>query len=144
MQTDMRFIFLSQMMAFCGHDIRCANFNEEWVLQKAKENVEKHYPVVRFEWVDKFFLLYFSGYWKKISYFQVGVLENLNMTLTVVEHAMPNIFNGAKQVSNLNTQHYSISPFRAKNHHLQFVPDVLQVQRCQEVQKQECLQTTCQ
>ena len=29
------------MMAFCGHDIRCANFNEEWVLQKAKENVEK-------------------------------------------------------------------------------------------------------
>jgi len=63
----------SQMMAFCGHDIRCANFNEEWVLQKAKENVEKHYPVV-------------------------GVLENLNMTLTVVEQAMPNIFNGAKEM----------------------------------------------
>ena len=66
------------------------------------------------------------------------------MTLTVVEQAMPNIFNGAKEVSRLNTHHYSIWPFGAKNHHLQFVPDVLQVQRCQEVQKQECLQTTCQ
>ena len=35
-----------QMMAFCGHDHWCTEFNSNRVLQKAKENVEKYYPVV--------------------------------------------------------------------------------------------------
>ncbi len=39
-------------------------------MKKAKENVEKHYAVV-------------------------GVLEELNMTLTVLEHYVPRFFKGA-------------------------------------------------
>ena len=42
-------------------------------LRKAKENVEKHYAVV-------------------------GVLEDLNKTLTVLEHYIPRFFKGAKDV----------------------------------------------
>ena len=33
-------------MAFCGHEDWCSEFNSKRVLQRAKENVEKHYPVV--------------------------------------------------------------------------------------------------
>ena len=33
-------------MAFCGHEDWCSEFNSKKVLQKAKENVEKHYPVI--------------------------------------------------------------------------------------------------
>jgi hypothetical protein len=35
----------SQMMAFCGHELQCAAFNSPEVLQRAKANVEKFYPV---------------------------------------------------------------------------------------------------
>lgn len=42
-------------------------------MQKAKENVEKYYAVV-------------------------GVLEELNMTLTVLEHYLPKFFAGALDV----------------------------------------------
>jgi len=63
----------SQMMAFCGHDLDCSLFNSEQVLQRAKENVERFYPVV-------------------------GVLENLNKSLSVMEKLLPNIFKGATQV----------------------------------------------
>ena len=42
-------------------------------MRKAKENVEKHYAVV-------------------------GVLEELNKTLTVLEHYVPRFFKGAKDV----------------------------------------------
>ena len=44
------------MMQFCGHDPICRKFNNLEALQKAKANVEKHYPVV-------------------------GITENINMTL---------------------------------------------------------------
>ena len=33
-------------MAFCGHEDWCSEFNSKRVLQRAKENVEKHYPLV--------------------------------------------------------------------------------------------------
>ena len=42
-------------------------------MRKAMENVEKHYAVV-------------------------GVLEDLNKTLTVLEHYIPRVFKGAKDV----------------------------------------------
>ena len=35
-----------QMMAFCGHEDWCSEFNSKRVLQRAKLNIEKHYPVV--------------------------------------------------------------------------------------------------
>jgi len=62
-----------QTMFFCGHADDCTGFNTEIAMRKAKENVEKHYAVV-------------------------GVLEELNKTLTVLEHYVPRFFKGAKDV----------------------------------------------
>ena len=45
-------------------------FNTEIAMKKAMENVEKHYAVV-------------------------GILEELNKTLTVLEHYVPRFFKGA-------------------------------------------------
>jgi len=59
-----------QTMFFCGHSNDCTGFNTEIAMRKAKENVEKHYAVV-------------------------GVLEELNKTLTVMEHYIPRFFKGA-------------------------------------------------
>jgi len=59
-----------QTMFFCGHSDDCTGFNTEVAMKKAKENVEKHYAVV-------------------------GVLEELNKTLTVMEHYIPRFFKGA-------------------------------------------------
>lgn len=63
---------------FIAWKINCIYFffsglNTEIALRKAKENVEKHYAVV-------------------------GVLEELNKTLTVLEHYVPRFFKGAKDV----------------------------------------------
>jgi len=62
-----------QTMFFCGHSEDCTGFNTEIAMRKAKENVEKHYAVV-------------------------GVLEELNKTLTVLEHYVPRFFKGARDV----------------------------------------------
>jgi len=59
-----------QTMFFCGHGDECTGFNTEIAMRKAKENVERHYAVV-------------------------GVLEDLNKTLTVLEHYVPRFFKGA-------------------------------------------------
>ena len=48
----------------------CRGFNTEVAMKKAMENVEKHYAVV-------------------------GILEELNKTLTVLEHYVPRFFKGA-------------------------------------------------
>ena len=53
--------------------ISSSGFNTEIAMRKAKENVEKHYAVV-------------------------GVLEELNKTLTVLEHYVPRFFKGAKDL----------------------------------------------
>ncbi|KAJ8967668.1 hypothetical protein NQ314_002706 [Rhamnusium bicolor] len=47
--------------------------NNEWALQTAKNNVERYYPVV-------------------------GVLEELNATLEILEHNIPYFFKGAQRV----------------------------------------------
>ena len=54
-------------MNFCGHEPFCAEFGSELALQVAKENVEKHYAVV-------------------------GLVENINGTLKVLENELPEIF----------------------------------------------------
>jgi len=59
-----------QTMFFCGHSDDCTGFNTEIAMKKAMENVEKHYAVV-------------------------GILEDLNKTLTVLEHYVPRFFKGA-------------------------------------------------
>ncbi|XP_044753994.1 uronyl 2-sulfotransferase-like isoform X2 [Coccinella septempunctata] len=58
---------------FCGQDARCRSGNSEWALQNAKKNVEKFYPVV-------------------------GVLEELNMTVTALENKLPFFFQGSMQI----------------------------------------------
>ncbi|KAB7503769.1 Heparan sulfate 2-O-sulfotransferase pipe [Armadillidium nasatum] len=58
---------------FCGQDHNCTGFNTEFALKRAIENVEKHYAVV-------------------------GILEEMNMTLTVLEHYIPRFFKGAKDL----------------------------------------------
>ncbi|KAG8231572.1 hypothetical protein J437_LFUL011568 [Ladona fulva] len=62
-----------QSLFFCGHSEDCTPFNTESAVQKAKWSVERHYAVV-------------------------GVLEDLNTTLQVLESYVPRYFAGARQV----------------------------------------------
>ncbi|KAK5642541.1 hypothetical protein RI129_008708 [Pyrocoelia pectoralis] len=62
-----------QSMFFCGHAEECTPFNTDGALQRAKMAVEKHYAVV-------------------------GVLEDLNTTLTVLENYVPKFFQGASEI----------------------------------------------
>lgn len=58
---------------FCGHDLRCLILDNNWALQKAKDNVEKYFPVV-------------------------GVLEEFNVTLEIFEHKIPYFFRGIQKL----------------------------------------------
>lgn len=58
---------------FCGQDLYCSGFNTDAALRKAKDNVERHYAVV-------------------------GVLEDFNKTLAVLEHYIPTIFKGSLNI----------------------------------------------
>lgn len=67
---------------FCGQEKKCTGFNTDYALQKAKENVEKNYAVV-------------------------GLLEDFNTTLTVLEHYVPRFFKGAKHLYWNEVQRFS-------------------------------------
>ncbi|XP_030766972.1 uronyl 2-sulfotransferase-like [Sitophilus oryzae] len=60
---------------FCGFDPRCMIINSDWALKQAKENVNRFYPVV-------------------------GVLEQFDNTLKVLEHKLPQFFKGANNIFN--------------------------------------------
>ena len=62
----------SQIMQFCGHEPICRKLNNIKALEKAKTNVEKHYSVV-------------------------GITENINMTLAVLQVKMPEYFKDAAE-----------------------------------------------
>ncbi|KAF7995439.1 hypothetical protein HCN44_006546 [Aphidius gifuensis] len=62
-----------QTLFFCGHSEKCTPFNTVGALERAKLSVEKHYAVV-------------------------GVLEDVNATLTVLENYIPQFFEGAKEL----------------------------------------------
>ncbi|KAL1498115.1 hypothetical protein ABEB36_008968 [Hypothenemus hampei] len=62
---------------FCGHDPRCMLLNDNWAFEKAKSNVEKYYQVV-------------------------GVLEEMNITLQVLETKIPQFFSGVKSTYQRN------------------------------------------
>ncbi|KAG5309400.1 PIPE sulfotransferase, partial [Acromyrmex insinuator] len=62
-----------QTLFFCGHSEKCTPFNTVGALERAKLAVEKHYAVV-------------------------GVLEDINTTLTVLENYVPRFFQGATDV----------------------------------------------
>lgn len=62
-----------QTLFFCGHSEKCTPFNTVGALERAKLAVEKHYAVV-------------------------GVLEDMNTTLAVLENYIPRFFQGATNV----------------------------------------------
>uniref|UniRef100_A0A1B0CBD4 Putative heparan sulfate 2-o-sulfotransferase pipe n=1 Tax=Lutzomyia longipalpis TaxID=7200 RepID=A0A1B0CBD4_LUTLO len=62
-----------QTLFFCGHDEECTPFNTVGALERAKYAVESQYSVV-------------------------GVLEDLNTTLSVFEAYIPRFFRGAKNI----------------------------------------------
>jgi len=54
---------------FCGQELECTRHNSPWALRQAIENVELHYPVV-------------------------GVLEEMDDSLMVMQSVLPNFFDG--------------------------------------------------
>ncbi|XP_043466136.1 heparan sulfate 2-O-sulfotransferase pipe [Leptopilina heterotoma] len=62
-----------QSLFFCGHSDKCMPFNTVGALERAKTSLEKQYAVV-------------------------GVLEDLNTTLAVLENYIPLFFEGATEV----------------------------------------------
>ncbi|KAG8231839.1 hypothetical protein J437_LFUL008609 [Ladona fulva] len=58
---------------FCGHEKWCMALNDQWALEEAKTNVERHYNVV-------------------------GVLEEINVTLAVLEKQLPRFFSGVQDM----------------------------------------------
>ncbi|XP_067135203.1 uronyl 2-sulfotransferase-like [Centruroides vittatus] len=58
---------------FCGQDERCLILNHPWALRTAKSNMERYYAVV-------------------------GVVEEMNVTLRVLEATLPVFFKGAWEV----------------------------------------------
>lgn len=58
---------------FCGQDTRCAQ-RTQWAVDRAKDNVERHYLFV-------------------------GTLEDLELTLKILEKLIPGYFSGAQELS---------------------------------------------
>lgn len=58
---------------FCGHEEECAKLNSNWALSRAKNIVDRYYPIV-------------------------GVLEHLNETAILLEEKLPLFFRGASEV----------------------------------------------
>lgn len=54
---------------FCGQDLECTKHNSRWAILRAMESVDRHYPVV-------------------------GVLEELEKSLMVMQSLMPRFFGG--------------------------------------------------
>ncbi|XP_059473937.1 heparan sulfate 2-O-sulfotransferase 1-like [Neocloeon triangulifer] len=69
---------------FCGHESFCSEINNWQALERAKANVEKYFKVV-------------------------GVLENLNETLAVLETSLPRYFRGVQELyfNELLKPHYN-------------------------------------
>ncbi|XP_054169239.1 uronyl 2-sulfotransferase-like, partial [Oppia nitens] len=60
---------MSLLPYFCGQHRKCLDVNSKWALEAAKHNIEKHYKVV-------------------------GILEYFNVTLKVLQHIIPQFFEG--------------------------------------------------
>jgi len=95
---------------FCGQEIECTRHNSRWALMQAIENVEQHYPVV-------------------------GVLEEMDSTLRVMQAVMPRFFSGiydkfgGDQTLQDNKQSYSEhSPTQYKENSIQEVENIIKEQ----------------
>lgn len=62
-----------QLPYFCGQEPACQFLNDPWAINKAKQNIEQYYAVV-------------------------GTLEQINVTLQVLETVLPQFFGGAYKI----------------------------------------------
>ncbi|XP_054711643.1 uronyl 2-sulfotransferase-like [Uloborus diversus] len=62
-----------QLPYFCGQEPQCQYLNDPWALNKAKQNIEQYYAVV-------------------------GILEQMNVTLQILETVLPQFFGGAFKI----------------------------------------------
>ncbi|XP_064105763.1 heparan sulfate 2-O-sulfotransferase pipe-like [Macrobrachium nipponense] len=85
---------------FCGHHEYCRELNNEAALRTAKLHVEEWYPVV-------------------------GVLEDINATLTVLEHKLPRFFRGVTDLyyNDLLAPHHNKNRYRPRTS--KYVEDLL-------------------
>ena len=60
---------MSILPYFCGHNDKCFEFNNKWVIREAKRNIEKSFAVIE-------------------------VLEHMNITLEVSQNKLPSYFRG--------------------------------------------------
>ncbi|XP_055943057.1 heparan sulfate 2-O-sulfotransferase pipe-like [Argiope bruennichi] len=81
-----------QLPYFCGQEPECQMLNDDGALQKAKQNIEKYYAVV-------------------------GTLEDMNMTLQVLEAVLPHFFRGAYHV------YHNLGVHRNQNLHKEHVKE---------------------
>ena len=63
---------------FCGQDERCMQYGNAWSLAKAKENVDRWFPLV-------------------------GIMERMEETLALAETLMPRFFDGARRELDANS-----------------------------------------
>jgi len=94
---------------FCGQDLECTRHNSQWALRQAIENVEEHYPVV-------------------------GVLEEMDSTLSVMQAVLPRFFRGIHdkfggEHVHKNKQSYSKhSPSQEEEEYIQEVENIIKNQ----------------
>ena len=63
----------TQVHYFCGHEYDCGRLNNRAALERAKNNIERYFKVV-------------------------GILEDFELSLKVMETALPKFFNGAAKM----------------------------------------------
>ncbi|XP_055327772.1 heparan sulfate 2-O-sulfotransferase pipe-like isoform X2 [Paramacrobiotus metropolitanus] len=94
-------MYIKNMIAFfCGQDIECSNHNSKWALETAKENVEKFFTVV-------------------------GVLEDIDITLRVLQHQLPQYFSGVVELYKASQDHVINKGLNRKQDVSQDVKDVI-------------------
>lgn len=81
-----------QLPYFCGQEPQCQHLNDPWALARAKQNIEQYYAVV-------------------------GTLEQMNVTLQVLETVLPQFFGGAYKV------YHSLGVHRNQNLHKERVKE---------------------
>ncbi|CAM1295127.1 Uncharacterised protein g1199 [Pycnogonum litorale] len=73
MRPGMVMMHMLMIPFFCGHDRMCSQVGNRWAYETAKNNIKRYFPVV-------------------------GVLEDIEKTLAVLENYVPFFFAGAREV----------------------------------------------
>ncbi|KAK7082791.1 hypothetical protein SK128_005263 [Halocaridina rubra] len=80
-----------QLSYFCGHMKMCREVGNQYALQQAKYNVEKHYSVV-------------------------GIMENMNLFFKILQHYLPRFFKDISEVGKIKlNKHLGKSKSKVSN-----------------------------